>query len=196
LGGADSELISKNDTEPLITPERICLASRSIQSEHEDGPPAFAKGLLLNGEFSVGDDAIVVTQLKPRIQQRLLGPDTQFVKASHFCLCPWRSANIDQRQAPPPAQGVFEGADGILKVSALDGLPTSGQVGLKLSYIELSCAHLEDVSTGLAGNATGAEEPAKNRYVAREGGRGPRGRTPFPDLVRQAIDQDDLVRRN
>jgi hypothetical protein len=79
---------------------------------------------------------------------------------------------------------MFVCADGTLEVSSLDGDPTSGQVGLKSSYIELPRAHLEDVSTGLANNATGAKEPPKNRYVTRERGGSPRGRTPFPDLVR------------
>jgi hypothetical protein len=87
-GGVDSELISKDDTETLKTPERVCLASRSIESQHQDGPPAFAEWLLLNGEFSVRDDAIVVTELKASIQQRLLGPDAQFIKASYLCLGP------------------------------------------------------------------------------------------------------------
>ena len=195
LTGLDPELVDEQAAPGGERLERLGLASRPVEGEHQLAAQAFPQRMLGHQSLELGDRLAMAAEREPRIDVVLDGGDPQLLQAADRLLGEALVAHVGQRRPAPQRERLGEGVRRVLGVAG--AAPLRDEL-LEAPHVELVGRHARDVPGSLGDDQSrrrpvGLDRLAQLGHVALQRGRRRRRRRLAPDEVDQPLTRDDVV---
>ena len=172
--------------------ERVGLAPRAIEGEHELPAWPLAQGLRLDERLELGDELGVAREREVGVDPLLERDRAQLLEPCDLGLCERLVEEVGQGGAAPQAERLAEsglrclGAAVLKRVSTLVG---EADEAVRVDPVRVELEHV-------ARRACGDDRPerlAELRHVDLDGVRGGLGRLSRPEALDEAVDGDDAT---
>ena len=198
LARLDPELVDEQPPPGGERVERLRLAARAVQREHQLAAQALAQRMLGDQRLELGDQLAVLAEREPGLDVVLDRGDPQLLEAADRFLRERLVAHVRQSRPTPEGERVGKGVGRLLRPArgeVVTALP--GQL-LEPRYVELAGRHAGDVAASFRDDhgglrAVGLDRLAQLRHVPLQRRRGRRRSRPVPDEVDQPVAGNDLV---
>ena len=198
LAGLDPELLDEPAPPGGERLQRLRLAPRAVQREHQLAAQALAQRMLDDQRLELGNHLAVLTGREPGLDMVLDCGDPQLLEAADRFLRERLVAHVRQSRPTPEAERVGKGVGRLLRPARGEmGTALRGQL-LETRYVELAGRDAGDVATSFRDDhaglrAVGLEHLAQLGHVPLQRRRGRRRSRPVPDEVDQPVAGNDLV---
>ena len=194
LAELETQLVAEQGPRPLVGGQRVGLASRPVEREHQVAPQALAVRMRGHEGVELVDQARGLSQLERSRLAVLAGCQMQLLES----LGPDPEVAVvgmtGQGRAAPQRQG---GAEPLVRRSGVapgEGLPAVADESFEAVGVERVGLDVEDVATRTAADRRiVAEHRSEARDVGAQGGRRSVGRLAGPELVDQVVRRDDAA---
>ena len=190
LARLEPELLVEQAARLLVRVERLGLATRPVEREHELAADALAKRVPGDETFQLGRDRGVTAECELGLDPLLDRRQPQLLEARDLGLREGFVGEVGQRGSPPQSERLFEQLRRPRRLrasSARDELLEDVQV-------ELTSLNLEHVARRAGDQLVGLELLAQPGDVDLERLAGGRGCTIPPESIDEGLARDDLVR--
>ncbi len=192
----EAELLAEHGSKALIGTQRIGLPPASIEREHQHRPALLTERLVANGSFGSGRDHLVLTEIDPSGQQRIVRRPPQLLDPRGLAVSPAQPDGVVQRRTAPSRQGSIQRDDRRRCVAAIERLATRGDVRLELGHVELARRDAQEVAVVAPQHAVTADHVAQHLDVTGQCRHHPGVVRIVPDVGEEPLRRDQLVRRD
>ena len=148
--GLDPQLLHEGLAGGAVGGERVRLAARPVQGEHELPASALPERLLGDERLELADELGVAPEGEVGVDPLLEGRPAKLLEPGDLRLRPRLVGDVGKRWAPPERQRLTEGRRGELRATGAERLPPLGEQALEAQRIELVGRDVEHVA-GRAG---------------------------------------------
>jgi hypothetical protein len=191
----EAEIVVERAARPLVDLERLCLAARAVERDHQLRDEALAIRALVDQPTELANDVRMPPHGQIRVDADLERPRTKLLEVLGIRPAFRVQRNPGEDTAVPEAESLFREGRGSRLVAG--GGRLGGLVNERLEdpRIENGWAEVDPVaaSSSLEGDAMRRENLPKPRHVGLEAVRCRRRRTTSPHLVDQALIGYDLA---
>jgi hypothetical protein len=196
LARLEAEILVERPARPLVELERLRLALRAIQSDHELGDEALPVRVRLDQPLELAYELAMAPLSEIRVDSDLERPQAKLFETFGFRAALQVQGKAGEDGTAPESQGVFRELRSSSFVVCRGCLSCLVHERLEDLRVEDGRAEVDPVpaASSLESDAMRAERPAKSRHVCLEAVRRGRRRSVPPDLVDQALVGDGLAR--
>ena len=197
--GLDPELLDQDVPGPSVAPERVGLAARAVQGDHQLTPRALAQRVGRHERLDLGDQLVVAAERETGLDAVLHGGQALLDDLVQRTLRGERfEREVAQHVAPPEPDGGVECRHRVGGPPLIEQAPSLGRVPAEAVEVDRTLVHLEDVA-GRAGLDQAApdgllERLPQVRHVDLQRAPDSLGRVLAPHPSDEAIGADHPVR--
>ena len=191
--GIDAELLDEGLARGAVGGERVRLAARAVEREHELRARALAQRLGLDERLELGDELGVTAEREVGVDALLDDDGSQLLEARDLRLRERLVDEVGERRPAPERERLAQRDLGGGCVARLERGPPLLRQAREAVHVHALGIELEDVA-GRARGDDGAEHLAELRDVDLDGVRGRLRRIARPERLDEPVDGDDASR--
>ena len=185
----EPQLVRQHAPRAAVGLERLSLARRAVQRQHQLAPQPLAQRVLGHQRLELTDEPRMAPRGQLGVHARLEGLEPQLLDAGDLGLRERLIGEVAERRAAPQIQRLTQLARRPLGV----GHARLADQAFEACHVKLGAVDAQDVARRTRHQAALPEHLAQPRHVELDAlGRGRRRRR-APEIVEQAVDRDDLV---
>ena len=147
--GLDPELLVEGPPGTPIRLERLCLATASVEGEHQLGPQGLAIGVCGSESLELGDERVLTPEGEVRFDPGFERSQAELLQTRDLALREGLEREVGECRSPPEGEGIAKRRRGAFRLPARDLPPTSLQQSLEAAYVERFWRHAQHVARGL-----------------------------------------------
>jgi hypothetical protein len=195
--GLDPELLAEGPPSTPIGLERLCLATASVEREHQLSAQALAVGVRGDEVLELGHERVVASEGEVRFDPGLDRGQSELLQTSDFGLGEGFEGEVCEWRSPPKCECIVKRRRSSLGITARELPPASLQQSLEAACIQPLWPYAQHVARGVREQELFAcsvcEEPPQPREInVQDGFDRLRGSIP-PELLDESLTRDGLV---